>query len=73
MGHGPRLTAPVLLAYASADRLVDLEVGRRLKAAATRAARADLVEIEGADHGFSKHQTELATVVERWLTDVLGR
>src|SRR3990170_4222674 len=47
-----RVTATVLLVYAGADRLVDLAVGRRLRAAATRAPRVDLVEIAGADHGF---------------------
>jgi len=68
-----QVATPVLLVYATADRLVDLEVGRRLKAAATRAPRADLVEIAGAGHSFSKHETELASTVERWLAEVLGR
>ncbi len=68
-----RVTAPVLLVYAGADRLVDLAVGRRLRAAATGAPRADLVEIAGADHGFSRHREDLAATVDRWLTEVLGR
>ena len=68
-----QVTTPVLLVYATADRLIDLEVGRRLKAAATRAPRVDLVEIAGADHGFSQHQGELAATIERWLGQVLGR
>lgn len=68
-----RVTVPVLLVYATADRLVDLEVGRRLKAAATRAPRVDLIEIAGADHSFSRHRDELAAAVERWLGEVLGR
>lgn len=68
-----RVTTPILLVYGAADRLLDLEVGRRLKAAATRAPRADLVEIAGADHGFSKHQGELTATVERWLADALRR
>lgn len=68
-----RVTAPVLLVYGTADRLVDLEVGRRLKATARRAARADLLEIEGADHQFSKHQPDLADAVAAWLGDALGR
>jgi len=68
-----QIAAPVLLVYATADRLVDLEVGRRLRAAATRAPRADMVEIAGADHGFSLHQPELLTTLERWLAEVLGR
>lgn len=63
---------PILLVYGTADRLVDLQVGRRLKAAATLAPRVDLVEIAGADHDFSFHQEELAAVVDRWLGEVLG-
>jgi pimeloyl-ACP methyl ester carboxylesterase len=68
-----QLATPVLLVYSPADALVDLEVGRRLKAAATRAPRVDLIEIAGADHGFTKHQDELARIVDGWLGDVLGR
>lgn len=68
-----QVKVPVLLVYATADRLVDPAVGRRLKAAATLAPRVDLVEIAGADHNFSSRRDELASVVERWLGDVLGR
>ena len=68
-----RVRTPVLLVYATADRLVDPAVARRLKAAATLAPRVDLVEIAGADHNFSGHQDELASVVERWLGEVVGR
>lgn len=68
-----RVAVPVLVVQAGADRLVDPEVGRRLKAAAVQAGRADLLEIAGADHGFSRHQAELAATVEHWLGEVLGR
>jgi pimeloyl-ACP methyl ester carboxylesterase len=61
---------PVLLVFAGADRLVDLETSRRLRAVA---GRAELIEIPGADHAFSRHSAELAAVVEKWLGDVLGR
>ena len=70
-GNIARVTAPVLLVYGTADSLAEPEVGRRLKAAATRAPRVDLVEIVGADHNFSKHRSELASVIERWLGEVL--
>ena len=70
-GNIARVTAPVLLVYGTADSLAEPEVGRRLKAAATRAPRVDLVEIAGADHNFSKHRSELASVIERWLGEVL--
>lgn len=68
-----RLAVPLLLVYGTADRLVDPEVGRRLRAAATQASRADLVEMAGADHGFGRHQAALADTVDRWLADALGR
>ncbi len=68
-----RVKTPILLVYAKADRLVDLAVGQRLKKAATLSPRVDLVEIAGADHNFSNHQEQLASVVERWLAEVLGR
>jgi pimeloyl-ACP methyl ester carboxylesterase len=67
------LAASILLVYSPADALVDPEVGRRLKSAASRALRVDLVEVPGADHGFTGHQDELARIVDGWLGDVLGR
>ncbi len=68
-----QVTAPVLLVFAGADRLVDLETSRRLRAAATRAPRADLVEIPGAEHNFAQHARELTAAVEKWLAEALGR
>jgi len=67
------VTVPVLVVQAGADRLVDPDVARRLRAAATTTPRADLVEVPGADHGFSWHQAALADAVERWLAEVLAR
>jgi pimeloyl-ACP methyl ester carboxylesterase len=67
------VTVPVLIVHAGADRLVDPDIARRLRAAATTAPRADLVEMPGADHGFSRHQAALADAIERWLADALGR
>ncbi len=68
-----RVITPVLLVYGTVDRLVEPGIGRRLKAAAIGAPRVDLVEIDGADHSFSNRKDELASVVERWLGEVLGR
>jgi alpha-beta hydrolase superfamily lysophospholipase len=67
------VTVPVLIVHAGADRLVDPDVPRRIRAAAAATPRADLLEIPGADHGFSRHQAVLADAVERWLGAVLGR
>ena len=68
-----QVTLPVLLVYGTADRLVDLEIGRRLKATATRAPRVDLVEVAGADHDFRQHREALVSLVERWIGEVLQR
>jgi alpha-beta hydrolase superfamily lysophospholipase len=68
-----QVTAPVLLVYAGADTLVDPETSRRLRAAATRAPRADLVEIPAAEHSFARHPQELVAAVEKWLAEALGR
>ncbi len=66
------VTVPVLVIHAGADRLVDPDVARRLRAAAAAAPRADLLEVPDADHGFSRHQAELADAVERWLAETLA-
>jgi fermentation-respiration switch protein FrsA (DUF1100 family) len=67
------VTVLVLVVHAGADRVVDPDVARRLGAAATGAPRADLLEVPGADHGFSRHQATPADAVERWLGEVLAR
>jgi alpha-beta hydrolase superfamily lysophospholipase len=67
------VAAPILVVQAGADRLVDPDIARRLRAAATAAPRADLLEVAGADHGFSHHQAALADALERWLAEVLAR
>jgi pimeloyl-ACP methyl ester carboxylesterase len=68
-----RVGVPLLLVTAGADRLVDPETSRKLGAAAAQAPRADLVDVAGADHAFSRHAPELLAVVEKWLGEVLGR
>ena len=67
------LATPILVVHAGADRLVDPDVARRLRTAATAAPRADLLEVPGADHGFARHQSALADAIDRWLGEVLGR
>jgi alpha-beta hydrolase superfamily lysophospholipase len=68
-----RIGVPVLLVYGTADPLVRPEVARRLRTAATQSRRVDLIEVPGADHGFSGHGAELAAIIERWLGEVLAR
>jgi len=47
--------------------------GAVLRGAATAAPRADLLEVPGADHGFSRHQAALAEAIARWLGEMLAR
>lgn len=69
-----RLTVPVLIVQGTGDPLVDHQaIPFRLKRAAVRAPRADVVAIEGADHTFSRHQAALAEAVTAWIADVLRR
>lgn len=68
-----QVALPVLVVQGLADRLVDPAVAPRLRAAATAAPRADLVELGGADHGFTRHRDELVGVLERWLAQALDR
>src|SRR5262245_12713651 len=67
-----RVGVPVLRGSGGAARLVDAETSRKLRAAAAQAPRAELVEIPGADHAFSRHAAELLAAVEKWLGEVLG-
>ena len=68
-----RVTVPLLLVSAGDDRLVDRGTSGALRAAASAAPRADLIEVPGADHAFSRSGPALADAVERWLAEVLPR
>ncbi len=43
------------------------------ESAATLAPRVDVVPVDGADHGFSRHQADLLEALARWLDDVFKR
>jgi len=56
---------PLLIVHGSADAVVPLAQAMELKG---RAPQAELIVMEGADHGFSQHRRSLADAVLGWLT-----
>ncbi len=69
-----RVTVPVLIVQGTSDPLVDHPaILPRLRQAATRAPRVDVVPVDGADHAFSRHQADLVEAIARWLGDVFPR
>jgi dipeptidyl aminopeptidase/acylaminoacyl peptidase len=59
---GPR---PLLVVHGTADRWVPVAQARELRDRAGSSCR--YVEVEGADHAFSWHRTELADLIIGWL------
>jgi len=59
---GPR---PLLVVHGTADRWVPVTQARELRERAGSCCR--YVEVEGADHAFSRHRAELADLVVGWL------
>lgn len=57
---------PVLIVHGNRDDTVDLDQARALHQASD--GSAELVVIEGADHGFSQHRQQLVETVVGWLT-----
>jgi pimeloyl-ACP methyl ester carboxylesterase len=62
------LTDPILIVQGSADRLIEPDIGARLKQAATSSKTVDWIRIEGANHAFAGHEAKLAGRVFAWLT-----
>jgi dipeptidyl aminopeptidase/acylaminoacyl peptidase len=61
---GPR---PLLVVHGTQDRWVPVAHARELAARAGPWCR--YVEVEGADHAFSWHRTELADLIVGWLSE----
>jgi pimeloyl-ACP methyl ester carboxylesterase len=63
---------PVLIVQGRADKLIEHEVAERLrKAAAVDNTKVTAVYVDGADHGFSQHQSVLRERVLGWIKTVL--
>jgi dipeptidyl aminopeptidase/acylaminoacyl peptidase len=58
---------PLLVVHGTADRWVPVAQARELRERAGPSCR--YVEVEGADHAFSWHRTELADLVVGWLNE----
>jgi pimeloyl-ACP methyl ester carboxylesterase len=64
-----KIKSRVLIVQGKADKLVPPEVPERLRAARSE-PQPDLVYIDGADHGFARHERELIDAVLSWLKRV---
>jgi pimeloyl-ACP methyl ester carboxylesterase len=65
-----KLTDPILIIRGTADKLVEPGIAERLRRAAAHSARVDLIDLDGADHGFKKHEGVLAQRILAWLKEV---
>jgi pimeloyl-ACP methyl ester carboxylesterase len=59
---------PVLIVQGTGDKLIAPDIGKRLQTAA--GPTAVLVSIEGAEHGFDNHESQLIEKVLGWLSTV---
>jgi uncharacterized protein len=62
---------PLLIVHGTADRWVAVEQARELRARARPPCR--YVEVDGANHSFSRHRTELRDLVAGWLSTACDR
>ena len=65
-----KVTNPILIVQGKADKLIEPDIGERLRRAAPRSAKVGLIYLEGADHSFKKQETLLAERILAWLKEV---
>ncbi len=58
---------PVLIVQGKADKLVEPDIAERLHKAAANNPKVEVQYVEGADHGFSSQQPQLAERVLNWI------
>jgi len=58
---------PVLILQGKVDKLIEPDIAERLRKDAADNPKVTVVYVEGADHGFSQHQSELAERVLGWI------
>lgn len=68
----PHIDLPILIVQATRDALSPLQRPALAREAAIGSPRADLVYVEGADHGFIQHASRLADIIEEWIAQVLA-
>jgi len=66
-----KVADPILILQGTADKLVEPGTAERLRRAAGHSARVDLIEVDGADHGFKKQEGVLTQRILTWLKEVL--
>ena len=62
---------PVLILQGKADKLIEPDIAERLRKAATDNPKVTVVYVDGADHGFSQHQSVLIERVLGWIKSVV--
>jgi pimeloyl-ACP methyl ester carboxylesterase len=65
-----KITGRLLIVQGTADKLILSGIGQRLQQAAPETSKAELAYIEGADHSFGNHESELIDRVLTWLKSV---
>jgi pimeloyl-ACP methyl ester carboxylesterase len=65
-----KVTNPILIIQGKADKLIEPGVGERLRRAAGRSAKINLIYVEGATHTFQKQESLLAERILAWLKEV---
>ena len=65
-----RVTNPILIVQGKADKLIEPGIAERLRGAAKRSSKVDLILLEGAKHTFDGQETILAERILAWLKEV---
>ncbi len=65
-----KVTNPILIVQGKADKLIEPGIGERLRGAAKRSSKVDLILIEGAKHTFDGQEAILADRILAWLKEV---
>ncbi len=65
-----KVANPILIVQGKADKLIEADIGERLRRAAGRSAKVDLIYVEGAKHTFDGQEAILAQRILAWLKEV---
>jgi pimeloyl-ACP methyl ester carboxylesterase len=64
-----RVANPILIVQGKADKLIEPAIGERLRGAAKRSSKVDLIYVEGAKHTFDGQEAVLAERILAWLKE----
>src|SRR5208282_5665615 len=65
-----KVANPILIVQGKADKLIEPDIGERLRRATGRSAKVDLIYVEGANHTFNGQEAILAERILAWLKEV---